>query len=275
METRLQLVVAVIVVLLCTVLSTFVKQSQVEPFKNADRCPKNGLKLNDVDIYLINMEKNSERLERFIEQYMLSDLRYKQFMRFNAVDGSKIDIKPYVSSHAKEELSEINKKGYRTKHYQLTNGAVGCYLSHLNVMKKIAHGDSPYGLVFEDDVMIDNNIFSRLIKSLEKIPNDWDILLLGCQCILCDKYEKYYDTERFFLMHAYIIKKESAKAVYDFLDKKKIDQQIDSELSDMVQQNKLRVYCLKDTIARQSGFRTTIQMPLKLMSGVNPFQTVA
>lgn len=248
------------------------KTSQ-ETYKNA--CTKKGIKLNDVDIYLINMKKNADRLENFIEQYMMSDMRYKKFSRFEGIDGSKVEIDAYVTPTALGEINATTKSGYRTKHYQLTKGAVGCYLSHLSLYKKIANGDAPYGLIFEDDVRIDNNLFVKINKSLEMVPNNWDMLLFGCHCIVCDKYEKHYDAERFFLLHAYMIKKDSAQKIFNYLDKKMIEQQIDSELSDMVTMGMLKIFCLRDTIARQDNtFRTTIQTPMKMVPGVNPFQSI-
>jgi len=270
---------AVIAVLTKKKKTWLMSRRHIEKYKDKDSggsasCPKNGIKLDNVEVYLINMDKNKERLANFVEQYMLSDLKYKQFNRMSAVDGKSLVIDEYVTQQALQEIKDLDRKGYRTKHYQLSRGAIGCYLSHLNVYKKVMQGDAEYALIFEDDAMLDSNIFSKLNKSLSTIPNDWDMLLLGCYCIVCDKYEKYYDLDRFFFMHAYIIKKSSAKLVFEELDKKRISQQIDSELSDMINNGKLRIYCLKDSIARQGTFDTTIQMPLKVMPGVDPFEAV-
>lgn len=239
-------------------------------------CAQNGIHLRDINVYLINLDRNKERLEHFLEQYLMSDLRYKQFQRFRAVDGKVLDVSKLLTDKAYNEVMSIEKTGFRTKHYQLTRGAIGCYLSHLNLYKTISEGDKPYGLVFEDDIIISNNIFANLNKALANIPNDWDMLLLGCYCISCDRYEKYYDLDRFFLLHAYIIKKEAAARIYEELNAKKIVQQIDSELSDMINVGKLKVYCLRNMIAKQGGkFRTTIQTPLKMVPGTNPYMSIA
>ncbi len=243
--------------------------------KNKIACMKMGLSLNDMNIYLINLAKNKERLEYFIEQYMMSDLRYKQFKRFDAVDGKSVDLKSHVTDLAYTEITDAERTGFRTKHYQLTRGAVGCYLSHIGVYELIANGDQQYGFIFEDDVTIDSHLFFKLNKVLGTIPNDWDILLLGCYCIVCDKYDKYYDTERFFLLHSYIVKKQAAIKIVGLLKDKKIKQQIDSELSDIIVSKDLKVYCLKDAICKQGGaFTTTIQTPVKMLPGINPFQSV-
>ena len=235
-----------------------------------------GIQLKDMSIYLINLDRNPDRLEAFIETYMMSDLRYKQFQRIAAVDGSKIEnIQDHISTQAYQEIMQIEKTGYRTKHYQLTRGAIGCYLSHMKAYDYIGNGGSEYGLIFEDDVRIDPNLLLRLNRLLSGIPNDWDILLLGCHCIICDKYDVYYDTDKFFLLHCYIVKKASAKKLHTMLKNIKIKQQIDSEISDMVMSGKLTVYCLRESLSKQTGeFNTNIQTPIKVMPGIDPYITL-
>lgn len=238
-------------------------------------CKRDGIALADMNIYLINLAKNNDRLESFIEQYMMSDLRYKQFVRFDAIYGNNIDVEDYVTPLAYKEITAAEKTGFRTKHYQLTRGAVGCYLSHQGVLELAANGDRNYALIFEDDVSIDRHILAKMNRMITAIPDNWDILLLGCWCIVCDKYDKYYDTERFFLLHAYVIKKPSAIKILKHLKSKRIEQQIDSELSDMISAGICKIYCLKDAIAKQgNGFQTNIQMPIKVVPGANPFQAV-
>ena len=233
--------------------------------------PKQIINFDNTDIYMINLDRNADRLESFIEQYMMCDLRYKQFQRIPAVDGSSLDIKQYISNFAYKEIMQIEKTGYRTKHYQLTRGAIGCYLSHIKVYELIAAGESDYGIVFEDDVMIDKNVLSKLNKVLPTMDDDWDMLLLGCHCIVCDKFESYYKLEKFFLLHGFVMKKSAAIKILEILRNKKITQQIDSELSDMITQGHVNVYCLKSQLAKQQDFDTNIQTPLKVMPGVNPY----
>jgi GR25 family glycosyltransferase involved in LPS biosynthesis len=211
-----------------------------------------------------------------MEQYGKSDLRSHEFTRIDAVDGKKLDLGSVnITKKAFDEITQIEKTGFRTKHYQLTRGAIGCYLSHMIAFDHIANGDKEYGLIFEDDVVIDKNIIQRLNLAIEDIPNNWDMLFLGCICIVCDKYDIYYDTHRFFLAHCYVVKKSGAIKLKALLDKKKISQQIDSELSDLSTQGKLRIYCLREALSKQSGsFQTTIQTPLKVMPGIDPYVPV-
>lgn len=230
--------------------------------------------MRNFDVYLINLNRNSDRLEFFIEQYIMSDLRYKQFQRITAVDGSSLEIKEYISDSAFKEITQIEKSGFRTKHYQLTRGAIGCYLSHMKAFELIANGDSEYGFIFEDDAIVDKTLLAKLNLVVPTMDDSWDILLIGCHCIVCDKYETYLDINKFFLMHSYIIKKQSAINILALLNSIKISQQIDSELSDLAAKGYLKIYCLKKNLSKQGGFETDIQMPLKVMPGINPYTTL-
>lgn len=231
--------------------------------------------MENFDVYLINLERNADRLEFFIEQYMKSDLRYKQFQRINAVDGSALSIKEHISDVAFKEIMQIEKTGYRTKHYQLTRGAIGCYLSHLKAYELIAAAsDKEYGFIFEDDAIIDPALLGKLNKVIDSMDDNWDMLLLGCICIVCDTQDTYYDINRFFLLHGCIVKRSSATKLINLLKEKQISQQIDSELSDLVAQGHIKVYCLKNKLSNQYNFETDIQTPLKVMPGINPYTTL-
>lgn len=233
----------------------------------------NTISSHDIDIYLINLDRNKDRLASFVEQYMKCDFKNHEIQRLSAVDGQTLsNIENIVTPKALDEVLQVEKTGYRTKHYQLTRGALGCYLSHMQVYELISKNSASYGLIFEDDVIIDPFIFKKLNESIVNIPSDWDILLLSCHCIICEQIDIYYDTGKFFWLHCYIVKKESANKILTYLNNTKISKQIDSELSDMIDQKLLRVYCLKNSLCKQGNiFQTTIQTPLKVVPGVNPY----
>jgi glycosyl transferase, family 25 len=228
--------------------------------------------LNDVKIYLINLDRNKERLYHFDQQYARSDLSKNPYERIQAVDGNTLDISKLVSHKAHMEILQAEKSGFRTKHYQLTRGAVGCYLSHLNVYRKLIADDAKMALIFEDDVVFQPTILLKMQKHVESIPKDWDLILLGCHCIVCKKNRKFSKLERFFFMHAYLITQTAAKKILAYLKDRKIDQQIDSVLGEMARKQDLNIYCINDSLAKQSkSFTTTIQLPLKRVSNIDPY----
>ena len=263
------LIVFILVFITCYVYFHFYSK-KIEQYDDGST----DIQIGDFNVYVLNLDRAKDRLESFIETYMQSDLKYKQFTRVSAVDGKKLVLKDHVSERALKEIEDANKQGFRVRHYSLTAGAVGCALTHMKTYELVASSEMPYGLIFEDDVLIDQNIFEKMNAVLRTIPSDWDILLLGCFCVACDKYTTYYNTNRFFLLHGYLIKKESAEKILLSLQNKKIEQQIDSELSDLVEQDYLKIYCLRTGLAQQGNFKTSIQLPIKITSGINPYSTV-
>lgn len=235
----------------------------------------NNLVPTEFDVYLINLDRNKDRLEKFTRFYSKTDLQnVKSFKRVTAVDGRTLDVRKFVSAQAWKELQDVSWYGYRTRHNQLTPGAVGCYLSHLKVYKMIRNAPHEYGIVFEDDVkFVKPDVYRQIRHTLSIVPSTWDILLLGCVCHVCNKHETYQDLKHFFLMHAYVIKKSSAIKILNYLEHQPIRQQIDSELSTLASGGKLQILCVNRWIVAQDNMTnvTTIQTPLKVLKGVNPF----
>jgi GR25 family glycosyltransferase involved in LPS biosynthesis len=222
--------------------------------------------------YLINMKRNPERLVRFMDQYKGSDLATTELTRIEGVDGKMLELNDYVTEKAKMDILNAERLGYRTMHYQLTRGAVGCYLSHLETYRSILTRNEEFAIIFEDDAkLLRPDMLASINIAIQAVPNDWDILLLGCVCFVCGKYNAYYDVNRFFLLHGYIIKRTSAAKIVRVLETEKIEQQIDAKFSDMAEEGSLKIYCLRNKLAVQYNMGTTIQTPVKSLNGVNPF----
>ena len=262
------LVSLVIVVILTCIWG--MQQSNIQELFS-DKGAEQLVTLANTDVYLINMGKNKERLEHFVKMYSRSDLKDKKFLRLEAVDGRNVDLEKLVTPKALNEILSSEKHGYRTKHYQLTRGAVGCYLSHLSIYNLMQDSKADMALIFEDDARFGPNVLAQINKSLARVPFDWDMFNLSCFCIKCNKYPEYTDVQQFFWMHAYMIKKTAAKKILDYAVRTGIDKQIDSALGDMIQMGDLKIYCARTGIVSQSNFQTTIQMPLKTIVGVNPY----
>lgn len=235
--------------------------------------------LDNLNIYVINMSKVKDRFDHFMKQYRVSDLSSQRFFRLEAINGRELPrLDNYISQKAKDEILMGEQSGHRTKHYQLTRGAVGCYLSHMMIYKHMLQSNRYNALIFEDDVIFGPDIFYETQQLLRGVPADWDIVLLGCHCIKCDKdkgsdaavpYTKIY---RFFFLHGVVINQKGANAILNYIDDIKIEQQIDSVLSDMAEKHLINIYCARQSIAKQSHeFKTQIQIPLKKMKGIDPY----
>ena len=212
-------------------------------------------------IYLINLKRRPDRLKKFLEFYNNSDMKDNSLIKFDAIDGSKLDINSVpLSELAKAELNQLDSTGFRTKHYQLTKGGIGCYLSHVKIWENILKNNYKYALIFEDDAKVPPNISKIIETELKFIPNDWDIVLLGYICNKCMKFENYNTVERFMLTHCYLISYDCIVKIMKTETLFPITQQIDSLMSEL--SSILNIYSVKDKKVKQFSSRTDIQAPL-------------
>lgn len=130
--------------------------------------------LNVDEIWLINLDRRPDRLEAMQQQ--LSRLPCRQIHRLSAVDGRQLsdqDIASMVHPTAQYSL----QSNERTYHEELTQGAVGCYLSHLKLWDyAIKHNKKL--LILEDDVLFGDDFISGLTKKAPHLPEEYDIILL-------------------------------------------------------------------------------------------------
>lgn len=85
--------------------------------------------------------------------------------------------------HVEEQLSSVGIVGERFNAIELSNGAIGCSLSHLKCLKNAFDNDLPHVLICEDDItFLEPEVFvNQLNKFLESHcdDNSWDVLLLA------------------------------------------------------------------------------------------------
>ena len=212
-------------------------------------------------IYLINLKRRPDRLNNFLKHYKESDMKNLNVIKFDAIDGSDLDVsKCPLSELARAELQQLESTGFRTKHYQLTKGAIGCYLSHVKIWENILKNESQIALIFEDDAQVPKDLNKRIHAEMKNIPNDWDIVLFGYICKKCMKYDNYNEVERFMLTHCYIIKKSSIAKIMNTNTLFPITQQIDSLMSEL--SSLINIYSVKEKLVPQFNSRTDIQAPL-------------
>jgi len=85
-----------------------------------------------------------------------------------------------------EELAEKTTFGAR---YFCTPGMIGCFMSHLNIWKKVVEEGHEAVVVLEDDVVLYPNFSSKLQTLLKELPDDWDVCLLGAVGCIAQEQE--------------------------------------------------------------------------------------
>ena len=138
--------------------------------------------LDTIPKYVINLDRRKDRMVSFNSGSgvpMLTNLE-----RWSGTDGKiiNIDTDDRVSLFTKYNII----RGIRRSHMELNSkGGVGCYISHVEVWKHFLEtSTSEVGLVFEDDVILDEGAVARIKDFIEKstVLRDstmWDFCILS------------------------------------------------------------------------------------------------
>lgn len=197
--------------------------------------------------YVINLKRRPERLYNFIRQYDEAKMDSNDIFVYYGFDIHLPDINIH------EMFSKIGKFD------NLSNGAKGCFLSHLSLYKEFLKSGEEYGLIFEDDLFFCENFKIRLnvvMNEFKRLESDDEIYILyiggrftpeyymkpdNCvkksDHIVQSKIDNGHinkpDIDR--TTHSYIITREGAKFLLDqFENSSRIDKPIDHWLIDVL-----------------------------------------
>jgi len=224
--------------------------------------------------YVINMDKDVERYNKIASYYHNSDLSELPLERYSAVVGKNVEPSDWLTDDAINDFKQVLNNGYRTHHYQLTYGGIGCFLSHYNLAKQLLSEQKNIDayIVFEDDTAIPRNLLSHIERNISELPEDWDYLMFyTIRANGEPSTNKLNKLKSFWGLNGYIINKKGARKLVEETNTNKIDGQIDSYLSRMIQQKKMNVYATKKHLVKSNAQDTNIQVILKPLKGVNPY----
>lgn len=156
--------------------------------------------------FVINLEKEHERREKIVKQCVINKLDYELI---HAVDGRTLST------------GMLTLVTHDYPRCALTNGEIGCALSHLTIYARMVAEDVPYALVLEDDSVPGANLGSHLagIKKLISATRP-EIFLLDGKSIYNRKLNKkdaynnnYYRVAYGSGSHGYIINQPAAREI--------------------------------------------------------------
>lgn len=220
-----------------------------------------------VEAVYINLDRRGDRRESFERDWARSDLRSMRLNRFSAVDGSKVAADAeLISAQGLEDLRRSAVTSERETHFQLTRGAVGCFLSHFGVWERFAAREDLDRLwLFEDDVSLPRDL-GRRVAALGPPPADFDVLLLGFVCTKCDAEpvrERFHRARQFHLLHAMVISRKGLRKLVALRGRLfPIDQQVDAALSELTDDLVVYTAGTEPLVHQDNGFETDIQLAM-------------
>lgn len=123
--------------------------------------------MDGLQTWVINLDRAPDRLARISQQLQALDL---PFTRLPAVDARCL---------TPAQAAAIDEAEYRRKHGKTpVAGELGCYLSHVEVMRSFMAGGARFALVLEDDALLHASL-PAVLQGLVKHAERWDMVKLS------------------------------------------------------------------------------------------------
>jgi len=164
----------------------------------------------------------------------------------------------------------------------IPKGAMGCALSHIKTWKTFMNTDDEYAIILEDDVVLEDNFLENVNNALMHVPQDYDVLYLGCFGCDPDDVHNFFKLTEFmygknkraafineyisipefaYATHAYILSRNGAKKLLKLFDK--INNHIDIMLHTFASKNIINTYVTTPRLAYQTSTDTGISENIK------------
>ncbi|MDE2145965.1 MAG: glycosyltransferase family 25 protein [Burkholderiales bacterium] len=123
--------------------------------------------MDGLQTWVINLDRAPERLARIRGQLQRLSL---PFERLAAVDAR---------AFTPAQQAQIDEAAYRRQHGMPSlPGELGCYLSHVEVVRRFLGSDAAFALVLEDDVVLHDSL-PAVLQGLLAHPARWDMVKLS------------------------------------------------------------------------------------------------
>lgn len=173
---------------------------------------------------MVNMDSRPDRLKTFDENFPFN------YERFSAINGKLLE-----PNNQLERIFEGND-------YNMRAGMVGCALSHIKLYTSFIQCNENQNIycIFEDDVSFGPNFRNQLDNIMNNLPKKWDLIYLGRHLFPQHRTPDCYNTEILPILQkgdiyksmggtfAYLITKEGALKLLEFINKTGMTSAIDT-----------------------------------------------
>ena len=190
--------------------------------------------------YLINLYNAYSRRTSTVAELDRNNICHELFYGFN---NNQFKLKPEV------------------KH--LSAGAVGAFVSHYTALLNASNVQDDLVLILEDDVKLVESFIPKLQKSLESLPQNWDIAFLGWFLQFNGGIERddgigHWVRVRGSLgMYSYIVKRSSIHKILSELYH--IRDHVDKQVALAIERNRLSGFWLREPLVTCKGFESQIE----------------
>lgn len=181
------------------------------------------INLNNIQTYILHCKKLQGRKK--YQQMQMAKFGINNYKFYENYDADELDdniVKEYYDASSEKQLERL-KLWLPEIHYprMLNLAEISLTIKFYHVYEEIANGNDEVVLVFEDDVILDEQFDVKFNKYYETTPRDYDAVFIGTGCKGNLKPENYNSKQI-----VYPKKTPASKCLDSFLITKKACQDI-------------------------------------------------
>lgn len=161
--------------------------------------------------------------------------------------------------------------------YTCPVSAIGCALAHVKAWREFLMSGEKYGIIFEDDIILEDSFVYGVYNALHHVPDDFDILYLGCFGCDAENVSSVYKMSGIFYgknarkgrindfisvpeyayaAHAYVLSRKGAQKLI-YMMEGKIDDHVDMMLHKLASTGQINTYVTTPRLAYQTSTDST------------------
>jgi len=206
--------------------------------------------LNVEKIFVLHYTKLIERKARLDEYFKDYNIDVEYILEYDQEELTEDIIQEWYKKDPQSYADTIDKcyKMGSTPFRELNLAEISCTIKHILGIKSIAEKCDSYGLILEDDVVFAEDFKNKFNSFIEKTPEDWDVIFMGC-CGGLRVPQSYIKKDKvaYQVNHpasrggdSYLLKKEAAEKIYETI--KPFNTVSDWELSYQFYLHDMKVY---------------------------------
>tara|TARA_Y100000992_G_C21274079_1_gene498843 strand:+ start:1459 stop:2151 length:693 start_codon:yes stop_codon:yes gene_type:complete len=224
--------------------------------------------------YIIHYSKLNDRKINLDKLLQSKNIQHEYIIEFDKENLTNEIISKYYEDNRSKFNSKVKLWDQKAnKYYKMSLAEISCSIKHIEAIKKIAYGEDEFGLILEDDVIVNNDNYLKIIDNLVTSKKSWDAIFIGegmGKKFISEKIgiKRFLPFKLFKIKHpatncleAYILKKDSAKEIYENL--LPINLVIDWELAYQFYELKMNIYWSKSTLFYQGSKKEIYESTLR------------
>ncbi len=177
----------------------------------------------NIPIFVVNLKKDikkQQHMQKLCQKFDL-DVEFIEAVYGKDLTQKEVD-EVYSEKRAREEIGR-----------ELSQGEIGCALSHKKIYKKMINKKMDMALILEDDIEFDADLL-KILNKVEYFNDDWELVLLGqhtatsrdkdtlssiwARKSIVNGYKLVHPCEKAYGTYGYMITRNGAKKLLRHLD---------------------------------------------------------